>query len=495
MANPFKSKKFRYGGLSVLFTVIFVAAIVLVNVIVNLVLTRFDVKADLTGENLYSIETSTSDYLKTLTGKVDIIVTNDENTFTAAGTYYNQTNEICKRFSEANSNISLSYVDLLTNPSFSADYTDASITDGMLIVKSEETGRYKALAYTDYLDIQYDENYAQYGYQMISAVNANAEQALLSAIMSVTNMDPVRVAFSTSYGETTNATMTSLLETNAYVSESLNITLADKIDSDIDFIVIYAPTSDFSNEDINKLDAWLDNEGHYGKNLVYVASATNPNIPNLKAFLNEWGIVVEDGVIYQTDTNYSYSGYPTYQMFQLGDSDYTADLNTTSKYIYGDNTVALSLRFDEYSNFATSTILKSYDGAVIQPFDADDTWTVADGGNKGEQAAVVESSKVQFEGGSEAVYSKVVVYGSEYLLYESFLSATQANNAELMMSIFNGISGKDEVEVTLTPKSFTMTTFEISAAVSNTIAIIFAIVIPILIIAAGIAVWLKRRHR
>ena len=94
MANPFKSKKFKYGGLSVLFTVLFVAAIVLVNVIVNLVLDRFDVKADLTSESLYSIDETTVDYLKTLTGKVDITVTNNEDDFTGAGSYYNQTNEI-----------------------------------------------------------------------------------------------------------------------------------------------------------------------------------------------------------------------------------------------------------------------------------------------------------------------------------------------------------------------------------------------------------------
>lgn len=494
MANPFKSKKFKYGGLSVLFTVLFVAAIVLVNVIVNLVLDRFDVKADLTSESLYSIDENTVDYLKTLTGKVDITVTNNEDDFTGAGSYYNQTNEICKRFAESNGSISLNYVDLLTNPSFSADYPDATISEGMIVVKSEETGRYKALDYTQYLDIQYDQTYAQYGYQYISAVNANAESALLSAIMSVTNADPVRVAFTTGYGETENATMKSLLETNAYVSEALNISLVSEIDSGIDFVVIYAPSSDYSNEDLNKLDKWLDNGGKYGKNVIYVASASNPNIPNIKSFLNEWGIVVEDGVIYQTDANYAYSGLPIYQLMQLGSSDYTSDLDS-SKYIFGNNMLALTLRFEEYSNFATTPILTSYDGAVIYPLDADDSWTVADAGNKGVLNGIVESSKVQFENGTDPVYSKVVVYGSEFLLNETLLVTEQANNAELMMSIFRGISGRDDFEITLTPKSFQMSTFEISAAASATIAIIFAIVLPVAIIVAGIVVWLRRRHR
>lgn len=494
MANPFKSKKFKYGGLSVLFTVLFVAAIVLVNVIVNLVLDRFDVKADLTSEALFSIDSTTADYLKTLTGKVNITVTNSESDFTGAGTYYNQTNEICKRFAEATDKISLNYVDLLKNPSFSADYPDAEIGDGMLVVKSEETGRYKALDYTKYLDIQYDETYAQYGYSYIKAVNANAEAALLSAIMSVTNMDPVRVAFTTGCGETENATMKSLLETNAYVAEALNISLVEEIDSGIDFIVIYAPSSDYTNDDLNKLDKWLDNGGKYGKNVIFVASASNPNIPNIKSFLDEWGIVIEDGVIYQTDANYAYSGLPIYQLMQPGTSDYTAELDTKSKYIFGNNMLALTLRFEEYANFVTTPILTSYDGAVIYPLDADESWTVADGGNTGVLNGVVESSKVQYEG-STPYYSRVVVYGSDFLLNETLLVTEQANNAELMMSIFRGISGRDDFEITLTPKSFSMSTFEISAAASATIAIIFAIVLPVAIIITGITVWLRRRHR
>lgn len=65
--NPFRNKKFKYGGLSVLFTVIFIVAVVLVNVIITLLGDRFMPTADLTDSGLYSIEQSTVDYLKTVT--------------------------------------------------------------------------------------------------------------------------------------------------------------------------------------------------------------------------------------------------------------------------------------------------------------------------------------------------------------------------------------------------------------------------------------------
>ena len=61
--NPFKNKKLKYGGLSILFTVIFIVAVVLVNVIITLLGDRFMPAADLTDSGLYSIEQSRSKVL------------------------------------------------------------------------------------------------------------------------------------------------------------------------------------------------------------------------------------------------------------------------------------------------------------------------------------------------------------------------------------------------------------------------------------------------
>ncbi len=85
MANPARirseTRSFKYGGLSVLFTVIFIVAVVLVNVIITLLGDRFMPTADLTDSGLYSIEQSTVDYLKTVTDEVTITVTSEEAAF------------------------------------------------------------------------------------------------------------------------------------------------------------------------------------------------------------------------------------------------------------------------------------------------------------------------------------------------------------------------------------------------------------------------------
>ena len=175
--NPFRNKKFKYGGLSVLFTVIFIVAVVLVNVIITLLGDRFMPTADLTDSGLYSIEQSTVDYLKTVTDEVTITVTSEEAAFTGGSSYYYQTNEILKKIAAANSNIKLQYIDVVSNPGFIANYTE-TITSNEIMVESKATKRVKVLTYEDFLSITYNEQYLNYyGVKRPEKVEANAEQA------------------------------------------------------------------------------------------------------------------------------------------------------------------------------------------------------------------------------------------------------------------------------------------------------------------------------
>lgn len=505
--NILKNKKFRYGGLSVLFTVIFVVAVILLNVIFNLLLSRFDFTADLSDNNMYSIDKSTSDYLATVDGNIQIIVAADEETFTGNSTYFKQTSEIIKRFTESNPGISVSYIDLNANPQVYAEY-GSTLAEGDVVVKSEKTGRYQIVTSSDYLNVKYYFNgdevsyeeaytYYSYGYSsyVSTDVSAAAETAFLSAIMNVTDENPVRVAFSTGYGEGTNATLTNLLETNVYSTETLDLTMTKEIDADIDYLVLYAPLYDYSNDTLTLIDKWLDNGGKYGKNLMYIPSSEAPETPNLDAMLKDWGIEMGKGYLLQTDANYAYSGGSSYQFVSpVEDTDYIGGIDTSTKSTFGDQLRPITLLFTEKGNYTTQAILTTFDGAVIKPFTSGDAWKTSDATEIGAYNVLVESNKTVFIDNSP-VYSRVFVFGSDVLLNETFLSAAQANNAEIAMSLFNTTSGKETTEITLTPKSFTMTSFEISGAAASTIAVVFAIAVPLVIIVAGIVVWVRRRRR
>ncbi len=508
--NPFKSKKFKHGSLSVAFTVIFVAAIVLVNVILNLVLDRFDVEVDLTDSGLYTMGEELENYIKSSEGKVTFYFTSDEETLESAGSVYKQTMELVKKAVSMNSSYEMKYVDLLQDPTFASAYE--GVTQGGLIVESEETGRYKFydigndfLRYAmsdgntyNYSDAQMRAYY--YGYTVTDETSI-AEQEVLSGIMSVTMVNPVKIAVSTGFGEAENAGLVSLLEKNAYVVETLDVDMAESIPDEYEILIINAPTMDYSNEAINKIDSWLSNGGMYGKNMFYFASVENPvDTPNLDGFLAEWGLKVDMGFVCQMDTNYAYSvqGYaiPLYQRGEIvEDTDFYAAMQLDPDASFRANGVRPVIKlWEEQSNFLNTTILQSYgEESVIMPFDAAEDWTPEAAESRGQFSFMVEASKVRYEG-AEPICSRVIATGSEVLFTDYFLSATNYSNAEVILAVFNTISGNAGQSVTITPKTFTPTTYEIEAAQQNGIGITFAVIIPVIIIAAGIIVWVRRRR-
>ena len=507
-----KGKRIKHGALSVVFTVIFVAAIVLINIIFNMVLDRFDITADLTDKALYSIEDSTAKYLAGVDDSVSFTVTADENAFENSYEYFKQVSEIAKRFAASNPGFTIEYRDLDENPTFYAKYGN-TLSVGSIIVESAKTGRYVIVTDEDYLSprylftdpysgsteeitLDYYYMYAQMGYSAFVSAEyyAAAERSLLSAVMNVTNENPVRVAFITGYGANdSSSAFGSLLESNAFTVENLEIETVQRIDSDIDFAVILAPLYDYSNDDINKLDMWLDNGGMYGKNLLYVPAAQVDVLPNLNSYIREWGLSLESGYVYQTSADYGYVASPTYQQLFLEDSDYSGIIDTTTKATQADRMKAINILFEESSVYVTAPIVSTYSGAVIAPFDMAD-WDPSKAEGSGTYVVAAESNKTRFEG-IDPYRSRLFIISGEYFLDEAFLSASSINNADIALSIFNTASEKENVEISVTPKAFGVTTFEITGSQAQAITIVFAAVIPVLVIAAGVIVIIRRKRR
>lgn len=503
-----RGKRLRHGALSVVFTVIFITAIVLINIIFNMVLDRFDISADLTDNSMYSIDPSTTEYVADIKDNVTITVTAEETNFESAGTYYKQVSEIVKTFAATNSRITAQYLDLDSNPSFYSKY-GATLTAGSVIVESEKTGRNVIITPSDYLSPKYSFNgneitadeysmYYQLGYGSTGLLTveyyAAAERCFLSGIMSVTDESPVRVAVLTEdYGASSPSALVSMLEANAYIVEEMKITSVAAIDSDIDFVILFAPIYDLSNDDLNKIDMWLDNGGRYDKNLMYIAAASVDELPNLNDYLEDWGLSVGTGFVFQTN-DYAFNGANTYQTLSLSEGVYSEGVDTVTKQTQGDRLKPIELLFDEYSIYATESIVSSYGGSVIAPFDGLDGFDPASAEKSGSFTVVAGSSKTYYEG-VEPHQSRVYVASGHYIVDRTFMESTYLNNSDIFLNIFNYASGKDKVEISVSPKSFSVQTFEITASQKQAITIVFAAAVPLAVIAAGIVVIVRRKRR
>lgn len=503
-----RGKRLKHGALSVVFTVIFVTAIVLINIIFNMVLDRFDIAADLSDNSMYSIDTTTSDYVAGIQDNVTIIVTAEETTFENAGAYYKQVSEIVKTFAASNPKMSAQYLDLDSNPAFYSKY-GATLTTGSIIVESEKTGRNVIITPSDYLSPKYSFNgneitadeysmYYQLGYGSTGMLTieyyAAAERCLLSGIMSVTDESPVRVAVLTEdYGASSPSALISMLEANTYIIEEMKITSVETIDADFDLVILYAPIYDLSNDDLNKIDMWLDNGGRYDKNFIYFAAVDVAELPGLNAYLKEWGLSLGTGYVFQTN-DYAFNGASTYQTLSLAEGTYSEGVDVTTKRTYGERLKPVELLFDDYSIYSTEAIVSSYSGSVIAPFDGLDGFDPASAEQSGSFPVVASSTKTYYEG-VEPHQSRVYVASSQYLVDRNFMESTYINNSDIFLNIFNYASGKDNVEISVSPKSFSVQTFEITASQMQAITVVFAIIVPLAVVAAGMVVIIRRKRR
>lgn len=487
--HSFNKRGIKHGALSIVLTVVFIAAVVLVNVIVGVMSDRFDTAADLTTAGIYTLDEKTETYLdKTLDSDVTLTVLRGEQEFEAQDSSYKQVNEILKRMEMTGGHVEVNYLDIDQNPNYTSKFKGETLAANYIVVECEKTGRHRIISPYDYFN--FDQNYLQY-YGAYVVESSNIEQEAVSAMMYTTSDNVVKIAFTEGYGESdSSSALQTLLSRNGYEVETLPLATTAEISSDIDYVVIYAPTIDLDKSQLAKLDKFLDNNGNFGKNVVYFASAGQPKTPNIDEFLSDWGISVGYDVIGQADSNYLISADTVFaHLQQVCDTDYTQTVYGSQLMTFGAYVRPIYLL--ENSSFDRTVLMKTHDKAFLYPMDEElaEDFDI-NSAESGEFNDVVVSQTTT-ESGSK---SRVCVIGTEMLASSAFMSYTNANNAEFFVGMWNYISGREQ-GMTIRAKSLTPATFEMNVKTANSLSIALCIVIPICVIVLGIVIWLRRRHR
>lgn len=511
----------KYGSFATALTVLFVAAVVLLNVVATMLFDRFPITLDLTADSIYSVSEETIEYVKGIDSLVDITVMATEDEYRAISDYTVQTAELLKNYQQYNPNISVSYKDLLSNPDFVANY-DQSLEMGDIIVELVGTDheRVKVISLTDILNFKesvsaYIPQYVQaYGAYTVHAqyvkndssvkaesqryiASSNAEQALTSALMAVTDANPVTVAvLSITGGNESNVSgLTDLLDKNGYIITNLNIQ-KEELTEDIDVVVIPAPKIDYTTAETEKIATWLTNGGVLGKHMIYIASPEQSQTPNIDSLLYKYGLTVEYKVVYETDTS-RYSGYQNYTLQSIVTENYMDDVANAYLPVYVPNSRSITTRFEAVDSYNSCEVLvSSSSGAVLKDmFGTDDSWRAEDVLEKNSYATVALASyKALNQETHISTYNHIIALGSDLIVDPSLMAAAQYNNGDLLLSTINEITGKTE-GITIISKVIASNSFEITQQTINTLTLIFAAILPVAVFTFGIVVWVRRRHR
>lgn len=161
--------------------------------------------------------------------------------------------------------------------------------------------RHRVLTVTDLFTIEQDQTTG--GYNTYSTVDS-----ALAGALELVNMEDVPVfTIATGHGERlTSDNMSSFLgmiEDQNFEVQEIDL-LTESIPEGTQVLMLPTPTTDYSEAEVDKLREYLNNTTNpEALTLLATSNPTQGSMPNYEAFLEEWGIRVEEGVVAETNTD------------------------------------------------------------------------------------------------------------------------------------------------------------------------------------------------
>lgn len=523
IVNKVAKKKLLFSASLV---IIIIVSIVALNILATVADNRLHLSFDLTADKVFSMSEANTDYLKevdkdiTITfcatedeyigGFYDSYVANYNQTTDPTGKYFSQTVEIAKDYTNYNSKIKVQFVDVQSNefasirqkyPSVNFNYGDILVESSFLGSSGTMVNRHKIIGFSNIYSLSDESGYASQGYDYYKISGNNIETQLTSAIYYVTSEETAKAAYFSTHStpELLEQYLIPTLELNNYEVEKISdmVITEASIPEDTDVLLIAGVTSDFTPSELDVIDEWLYNDNKKGNGLVFFASTSSPELPNLYSFLEEWGISIGSGILYETDSSYT-SERPTNMLLSSSQSNITLDVNSKLGAYLADNLVPMSVAYNSYEDRTAQTIMQTSSSVVIAPSGIDaDSWKPDSSYKAATQSVAIVTSDTSYEENTgEGISSYVAAFASSDFIFSDLMANNSILNLDMTLSVTNLASGNGEARMTFTEKEIdTQTITDITTFTTNLMFVIFVIIVPLGIIAACIIVYARRRSR
>lgn len=478
-------KKIGLGVFSTGMVAFAVALAVVVNLVVQALPTTIT-QLDATSNHLYSMTDDTKKMLSKLDEDVTIYVLAAEKSAdeTVAKTL--------ERYKAESSHVKVVYKDPAKYPNFYQTYTDdTSVTRNSLIVVSDK--RNKLVNYNKMYEGSYD---SSYNYQ---TTGYDGEGQITSAIEYVTSDDMPVVYEIEGHGETSLSGNFSEVITKANITaQTINLLKYDEIPDDAKAVIINGSTSDFSKDDAAKIISYLQKGGKVLISTVY----TTEDMTNFKSILEAYQVSLQDGIVVEGDKDHYYQ-QPYYLLPDIASSNLTT--SASGGYVFApsamgmtypkneDSTESVDSTEDTTGQITYTPLLTTSDDAYVKQDVANlTTLDKEDGDINGPFTIGLDvQQKVDDDNTTE-----LIIYSCQTMLTDDADQMVSGNNSALFSdAITNLVSDSGESTTVIPVKSYDTSTLTVNATVTMLGAIFGIVVIPALLLIAGIVIWVKRRKR
>lgn len=459
---------FQGGTYSLAITAIVLAILVALNVMVSALPSTYT-NLDISSSKLYSITSNTKVVVNALEDDVTIYW------IVQSGEEDDVIENLLNKYESLSDHIDVVKRNPDVYPTFAEQYTDEEVANNSLVVECGEKSRY-----IGYDDIYVSEaNMSTYSYDY----SFDGEGAITSAIDYVVNEKQPQLYVLEGHGEAElSESFSTQIEKENIETTTFSLVNADSIPEEADAILIYAPSSDISEEEKNMLSEYVDNGG---KLMVLAGPTEDGTLENLYSILSDYGVEVQEGIVVEEDREH-YAFQAPYVLLPDMASDEITDplleenyyailpiaqgmtVNSTEKGTVTELLTTSDTAFSKVDGYSLTTYEKE-DGDIDGPF------TVG----------------LSIEGSNEG---QIVWFSSSQFLEDMYNSYSSGANLDLAMNALSSLVGENDA-VSIRSKSLNYNYLTISDSVSTVLKQLMIGVFPLVYLGIGGVVILRRRKR
>ena len=454
--NLFRSSESRNGSYSVGITALVIVIIVIVNLIAGQIPEKYR-NLDVSSTKIYDISKTSKKLLQNVKDNVTFtVLANKEETDERIVTFLS-------KYAALSSKISVEWIDPVLHPSALTEYDAA---ENSIVVSCEDTGKTKVVSFSDIIVADMSSYYYT---GTISEARFDGEGQLSSAVNYVTS-DVERKIYQTSgHGEQTlSSTIQDLMEKNNYTLEGVNTVMNPTIPEDCELLLMYAPSSDLTEDEKKSVETYLK-EG--GKLMLLLGDTNSTELPNLASVMKTYGMESVDGYIADTQRSYQNNYYCFFP--QLAASGELTN-GMESQMLLLLNTHGMTISDPERESISATSFLTTSDNAYAVTEDSQ-----SDAGSY-VLGAVAQEDSARF----------TVISAGSLISTEITDTFPQLENTKLFMNaVAANFDGTEDLSIEAKSLAPVYNTMQHAGFLS--ILVIF--ILPLGVLFGGFVVWMKRR--
>ena len=472
IASSFKTRSFRVGTYTVAATIVVIAIAIVVNILAAALPSSW-MEYDTSANQMFTLSEQTEQIVRSLDQEVTVywIVRSGYEDI------YLET--LLGKYDALSDNLKVVQKDPDIYPAFAQQYEE-DYTENSIIVECGSQFRY-----VDYYDI-YVIDYYSYYYYGTESWEFYGEQELTSAIDFVIAEDLPKLYMLTGHGEASlSDTFTTAIDDENIETEELSLLTLEAVPDDADAILVYAPQRDISEEEKEKLEAYLAKGGQ----MIFLSDLVDEELVNFKALMASYGVTLEDGIVVEDDQNYYAYGRPYYLLPAIASHTITTPLKDGGYYVLLAPAQGMTVSEELPEGISVTELLTTSDKAFSKVAGYDlKTYEKEDGDIDGPFALAVAIS-------DSNTGSNILWVSSSTLVDDSANTVVSGGNQDMFLNMVCYLCEPEGSSISIRAKSLDAETLTLTSQASSSWAVIMIAIVPLSYLAIGIVKWYRRKRK